>query len=142
MLRSHLHVTLALVFPLTWLVQGLFLSADDMQEPQGDEKEAPQVLFSEESVAPSFIGPLEVGRRMGSYQESDSPFGTGACVGASLCLSGPISPSVGVAPHSAQPHHQHCPFSCWDSPFSLLSSSFIFPPPPLLSSSLCLAMIP
>lgn len=62
------------------------------------------------------------------------PFGTRACVGASLCLSGPISPSAGVAPDSAQPHHQHCLFSCWDSPFSLLffyfsssSSSFFFP---------------
>lgn len=78
---------------------------------------------------------------MGSYQESDSPFRTGVCIGASLCLSGPMSPSAGVAPHSAQPHHQHCPFSCWDSPFPLLTS-FTFLPPSLLSSSLCLAMIP
>lgn len=58
--------------PLMWLVQDLFLSADDMQEPQGEEKEAPQVLFLGESVAPSFTGSVEVGKRMGSHQESDS----------------------------------------------------------------------
>lgn len=140
LLRSRLHVTSAPVFPLTWLVRDPFLSADDVQEPPGDEKDAPQVLFSGESVAPSFTGSLEVGRRMGTTRSLTAgspvgPFRTGACVEAYLCLSGPISPLAGVAPHSAQSQHQPCLFfSCWDSPFSLLlfhfsssSSSFFFP---------------